>query len=233
MSRELPDRPAALNQYRQAAPGYDDHMRRYARWQRTAVDRLGLRAGETVIDVACGTGLTFPLLEKVVGATGRIIGIELSSDMIAQARERVANHSWTNVTLIEAPAEEAEFDAKADAALFAFTHDVLQLPAAVANVVAHLKPGGHVSSVGAKLGARWNLPVNFFVRRAAKPYVTTFDGLDRPWRYLERYAPNVKASDLALGGAYVASGLVEQDAPERAMRDLDRLRAEGSRTPRP
>ena len=61
-------------------------------------------------------------------------------------------------------------------------------------------------STGAKLGARWNLPVNFVVRRAATPYVTTFAGLDRPWRELERHAPGMKHRDLALGGAYVVWG---------------------------
>jgi ubiquinone/menaquinone biosynthesis C-methylase UbiE len=216
-----PDRAAALEQYRQAAPAYDRHMRRFARWERLAVDRLELRDGETVIDVACGTGLNFPLLEAAVGATGHVIGIELSPEMAAQARERIARCGWSNVTLVEAPAEEAVFDAKADAALFAFTHDVLQLPRAVANVVAHLKPGGRVSSVGAKYGARWNFIVNFFVRRAARPYVTTFEGLDHPWRNLERYAPSLEARDLALGGAYLASGPVADDAPQRAAHDFE------------
>jgi len=107
MSAREPDRTAALAQYRFAAPGYDRHMRRFTRWQQLAVDRLRLSAGESVIDVACGTGLSFPILEKAIGESGHIIGIELSSEMIARARDRVASHAWTNVTLVEAPAEEA------------------------------------------------------------------------------------------------------------------------------
>ena len=185
-----------------------------------AIERLELQSGEAVIDVACGTGLNFLLLERAVGPAGHIVGIELSPDMSAQARERVATNGWNNVTLVEAPAEEAVFDATADAALFSFTHDVLQLPRAVANIVAQLKPGGRVSSVGAKFGARWNVVVNFFVRRSAAPYVTTFDGLDRPWRILERYMESIEIRDLALGGAYVASGRITSDAPERAAAEL-------------
>src|SRR5437867_2461327 len=152
-----PDRTAAIEQYRHAAPGYDRHMRRFERWQRMAVERLWLESGETVIDVACGTGLNFPLLEAAVGPTGGIVGIELSTEMVSQAHERVAAHGWENVSLIEAPVETAAIDAAADAALFSFTHGVLQSPVAVANVVAHLKPGARVSSAGAKLagaGAR-------------------------------------------------------------------------------
>jgi SAM-dependent methyltransferase len=210
---DRPDRKAALEQYRRAASGYDRHMRRFARWQRMAVERLELRSGEAVIDVACGTGVNFPLLQAEVGPTGRIVGIDLSPEMLAQARDRVAAEGWRNVTLIEAPVEEAQFEERADAALFSFTHDVLQSPAAVANVVANLREGARVASVGAKLGPRWNVPVNFFVRRAARPYLTTFSGLDRPWRELERYTGEMQHRSLALGGAHVAWGRIIRKDP--------------------
>ena len=132
--------------------------------------------------------------------------------MLAQARQRATSHGWQNVSLIEAAVEEAELDVTADAALFSFTHDVLQSPPAVANVVAHLHRGARVASVGAKFGARWNVVVNFFVRRSARSYITTFEGLDRPWRELERYAGEMRHRDLALGGAYVAWGEVSAGA---------------------
>jgi ubiquinone/menaquinone biosynthesis C-methylase UbiE len=192
-------------------------MRRFARWQGKAVDRLELRPGNAVIDVACGTGLNFPLLQDKIGAGGRIVGIDLSADMIAIARERVASHDWHNVTLIEAAAEEAKIPLTADAALFSFAHDVLQSSTAVANVVAHLHPDARVASVGAKYANGWNPVVNFFVRRSARPYVTTFHGLDRPWRELERYAGEMQSEALALGGAYVAWGQVSRAGSDREL----------------
>jgi ubiquinone/menaquinone biosynthesis C-methylase UbiE len=203
-----PDRTAAIDQYRRAAPAYDRHMRPFARWQRMAVERLELRPGDTVIDVACGTGLTFGLLEEAVGPGGSIVGVDLSAEMLAQARERTRDAGWENVTLIEAAVEEAEIDVLADAALFSFTHDVLQSPTAVANVVTHLRPGGRVASVGAKLAGGWSPIVNYFVRRAARPYMTSLGGLDRPWRELEKYVGELNRRSLALGGAYVAWGPV-------------------------
>ena len=199
-----PDETAAVEQYRRAAPGYDRHMRRFARWQAKAVEHLDLQAGDTVLDLACGTGLTFPLLQERVGPSGRIVGIDLSADMLAVARERVNTEGWDNVTLIEAPVQEARIEAQADAALFSFTHDVLQSPEAVDNVVAHLRPGAGLASTGAKLSG--NPVVDFFVRRSARPYVTTFRGLDRPWRELERHAGPLESESLAFGGAYVAWG---------------------------
>jgi ubiquinone/menaquinone biosynthesis C-methylase UbiE len=211
-----PDQGAALAQYREAAPGYDRHMRRFARWQRMAVERLELRAGETVIDVGCGTGIVVPLLQAAVGPTGRIVGIELSPEMASQARERVAQQDWENVSVIEAAVESATIDGVADAALFSLTHDVLQSSTAVANVVAYLKPGARVSSVGAKLAGGWSPIMNFFVRRSARPYVTTFRGLERPWREREPYVHEFHVKSLALGGAYVASARLTEDGPASA-----------------
>jgi ubiquinone/menaquinone biosynthesis C-methylase UbiE len=213
---DQPDAAAAVEQYRSAAPGYDRHMRRFARWQRMAVDRLELRPGETVLDAACGTGLTFPLLEAAVGAEGAIVGIDLSPDMIAQAQQRVADEGWRNVTLIESAVEDAVIEQAGDAALFSFTHDVLQSPRAVARVVSSLRPGARVASAGGKLAGRWNLVVNAAVRRSARPYMTTFRGLDRPWRELERYAGEMQHRSLALGGAYVAWGTIPEDGVRRA-----------------
>jgi hypothetical protein len=77
-----------------------------------------------------------------------------------------------------------------------------------------------VSSVGAKLAGGWSPLVNFFVRRSARPYVTTFRGLERPWRELERYVNEFDVKSLALGGAYVASARVTDDAPARAAEKL-------------
>lgn len=194
--------------YRRAVHGYDRHMRPYHRWQKRAIDRLQLQAGDVVIDVACGTGINFPLLQERVGPGGRIVGIDLSPEMIGIARERVAANGWGNVELLEAAVEDAVLDVAADAALFSFAHDVLQSPRAAANVVAHLRPNARVASVGAKLGARWHLPVNFFVRRSARDYVTTFRGLECPWRELEPYTGDMQSQSLALGGAHLAWGRI-------------------------
>ena len=53
--------------------------------------------------------------------------------------------------------------------------------------------------------------VNYFVRRSARPYMTTFSGLDRPWRELERRIGPMRHKSLALGGAYVAWGSVPEE----------------------
>src|SRR5688500_687888 len=115
MRGRKPDAAEAIEQYRRAAPGYDHHMRRFSRWQRLAVERLELRSGETVIDVACGTGLNFPVLEERIGPEGKVIGIDLSPAMLAIARQRVDAAGWGNVELIEASVDRAHLRELADA----------------------------------------------------------------------------------------------------------------------
>src|ERR1700733_7025681 len=76
------------------APGYPQRTQRLR-----AVRALGLRRGDTVVDMACGTGLNFSLLEKVVGPGGRIVGVDLTDAMLARAQARIETNGWGNVSL--------------------------------------------------------------------------------------------------------------------------------------
>lgn len=65
---------------------------------------LGLSEGATVLDVGCGTGLNVPLLLDGVGASGRVIGVDSSADMLRVARRNVPGGAADRVTLVEADA---------------------------------------------------------------------------------------------------------------------------------
>lgn len=65
---------------------------------------LRLSAGDTVLDLGCGTGLNFPLLQSVVGPTGLIIGVDRSPAMLEMAHARISRQQWENVRIIEADA---------------------------------------------------------------------------------------------------------------------------------
>lgn len=56
------------------------------RWyRRLALRRAGLAEGETVLDVAIGTGLVAREAKRLVGGSGRVIGLDPSAGMLAQA----------------------------------------------------------------------------------------------------------------------------------------------------
>jgi len=199
-----PDRKAALDQYRRRASVYDLELLLFEPVRRQALAWLAPRRGDTVIDVGCGTGLSFEPLQRAVGDGGRVIGIEQSPEMIDMARQRVQRHGWRNVTLLNAPAEDADIPALADALLLHFTHDVLQNEAALSNVLRHLKPGATVVACGLKWAPVWALPVNLFVWPAALRSVSSLAGLHRPWQHLARRLGEPELRYTLGGGVYLA-----------------------------
>src|ERR1035438_2059398 len=62
------------------------------------------RAGSTVIDVGCGCGATTIEIARAVGPSGRVVGIDVSSPMLALARERL--RKFANTTCLVGDAAE-------------------------------------------------------------------------------------------------------------------------------
>lgn len=205
-TRRTPDRAAALAQYRERAGVYDLELALFEPIRRSAIQMLALKPGQTVLDLGCGTGLSLPLLAAGVGPGGRIVGIEQSPEMLERAQQRVQAHRWGNVELLCSPVEVATIGLKADAALFHFTHDILQRPEAVANVLRHLKPGARVVATGLKWADGWQWPTNLFVLPAALRSVSSLAGLEAPWAGLAKAIPGLDVQSTLMGGGFVVSG---------------------------
>jgi hypothetical protein len=127
--------------------------------------------------------------------------------MLARAAERMG--ATPRVTLVQASAEEADMPLGADAALMCGTHDILRSERALANVLRHVRPGGRVVAGGAKWALWWrpgSLALNAWTWQVNRPYVTTFEGFDRPWSVLERLLPGLAVEEILLGGGYIAVG---------------------------
>jgi trans-aconitate methyltransferase len=200
-------------------PAYTEHARSYnrrtgafQRYRRAIVEALPVRRGQVVLDVGCGTGLCCGMLREKVGSEGGVVGIEESPEMAAVAREHIAEEGWRNVTVVTSPAEEAEIEVTADAALFCAVHDILQSPDALQNVLDSLRPGAWVAAGGGKWAAPGMVAVNIQARMLHAPYVRSFAGFDRPWQHLEQLVEDVQVRELAFGSGYVMTG----KAPARA-----------------
>lgn len=203
-----PDPAVARDIYRRRAAHYDRELAPFEPLRARAIAQLAPRPGATVLDIGCGTGLSFaPLLERI-GPSGRIVGVDPTPEMLAQARGRVARHGWSNVALLQARAARAPLQGQADAALFHLTHDVLRDPQALDHVLAHLQPGATVVASGLQWAPPWLLPTNLFVLGAALYSASTLDGLDRPWALLAQRLAHFQVHSFPWAGLYVASGRV-------------------------
>jgi ubiquinone/menaquinone biosynthesis C-methylase UbiE len=210
---ERPDRDSALDLYAGHAAAYDEDTDWAGPDRARAVELLGLHPGQTVFDVGCGTGLCFDQLQEAVGGDGRVVGIEQSLDMLAQAQARVDEAGWDNVELVLGSAEDVELPLAADAALFCFTHDVLRDPAAVENVLAHLRPGARVAAVGPMWAPWWAPAMNVLIWYCTSPYVTTYEGFEEPWSHLAAQVPGLTVERQELLGRYFVWGRVGPNAP--------------------
>lgn len=200
-----PDTEEARRRYRRLAADYDKRARWVAPLRRRAVERLKLRPGDHVLDMGCGTGASFAMLRAIVGATGRVTGVDLSEDMARVARQRAADNGWTNVeVVVVGDAATAPLPGDVDGVLFFETHDLMRTPAVVRSAVAAARPGARVVAFGPASAPRWAFPVNAIVRSVARRYITTFEGFDAPWSHLADSVPATRVHRLFLGGAYLA-----------------------------
>lgn len=206
----LAEREAAIALYRLRASQYDLELVPFEPIRRAAIDHLALKEGDVVLDLGCGTGLSLGALRAAVGDSGRVIGIEQCPDMIATARARVSEQGWCNVELLCTSVEDAQIGGLADAAMFHFTHDVLQKPAALAQVMRHLRPGARVVATGLKWAGAWNWVSNLFVLWAAWYSVTSMEGLSEPWRLLRTAVPDLTVESTWQGAVFIAHGHVSR-----------------------
>ena len=201
-----PDRERALAAYARLAPGYDASCKRILSLREAAISALALRPGETVFDVACGTGAALPALAAAVAPSGRAIGIEQCPQMASRAAERIA--SLASCAVVATSVEDLAIDARADAMLFCYTHDVLQSARALERLRAHARPGCRVAVLGIRLLPwSWGFALNAFTLARAYPYFTSFRGLQAPWALLEGHCPGLRPSrHFHLGTSYLAVG---------------------------
>ena len=199
----------ALDNYRVMAKSYDATCTRIEALRLSTVQALELKAGETVFDIACGTGPTLPLLAELVGPNGNVVGVELSPDMAAQARLRLhARRDCGHVVVAQTALADFEFDQKADAVLMCYAHDVLQSAASIDRLMAVAKPHARIALVGMQtLPWLWGWPVNVFNLYRARRYLTTYANMDRPWRLLAERGASLRLVRTAMwGSAYLAVG---------------------------
>jgi demethylmenaquinone methyltransferase/2-methoxy-6-polyprenyl-1,4-benzoquinol methylase len=113
------------------------------RWRRFLVSRIDAGSGDTVLDVATGTGAVARELLRQKGCT--VVGLDQSPEMLAEARRRLPD----DVELVEGTADELPFpDASFDALTFTYLLRYVSDPAATLRELARVvRPGGTIAGL--------------------------------------------------------------------------------------
>lgn len=93
------------------------HDRMLAPYRDQLLDVLALRPGERVLDVGCGNAALTLAAATLVAPEGEAVGVDISTPMLAQARQRANDAEVTNVSFVEADAQVHPFDPDAFDAL--------------------------------------------------------------------------------------------------------------------
>ena len=199
--------------YRRLAPLYDLMVvplewlgaRRH---RERAVHSLQLRPGGVVLDLGCGTGLNMPLLHDAVGASGRIVCVDLSAEMLSRARRRAERYGFTNVEWVQVDLATYRPPPGCDGALATFALEMVpEYDEVVGRVSAALAVRGRVAVYGLKHPERWPswlvqlgvwITAPFGVSRA-------YEAL-RPYKAVREHLSDVEYREFLLGAAYLCVG---------------------------
>jgi ubiquinone/menaquinone biosynthesis C-methylase UbiE len=177
-------------------------------YRRLAEGALRLNPGDTVVELCCGTGLNFPLLQERVGPEGRIIGVDLTADMLDRARRKMEENGWSNVELMQSDAADYCFPVGVDGIISTFALTLVpEFDRIIRDGCRALKPGGRWVVLDLKMPSGWTAglaPMFIFLTR---PFGVTKDLAERhPWESMQKYLNDVKVEDFYLGFAYISSG---------------------------
>lgn len=83
----------------------------FAQWAPLLVDAARVTSGQSVLDVACGTGILARTAADRVGPSGRVVGLDLNEGMLAVARRLRPELEWRRGDAVDLPFVDDSFDA--------------------------------------------------------------------------------------------------------------------------
>ena len=116
-------------------------------WKRFTIELSAVRSGQTVLDIAGGTGDLAAKFSKLVGADGKVILADINAAMLAVGRDRLIDRgALSNIDVVQADAQFLPFDDNSiDCITIAFgLRNVTDKAKALRSMHRVLKPGGRV-----------------------------------------------------------------------------------------
>lgn len=134
----------ALDEVRNPAEIYDARFvpALFAQWGPVVAAEAGVRKGDRVLDVACGTGALTLAVSEIVGPAGSVAGLDANPQMLAVARCKPARIEWLEGKAEALPLPDSSFDAVVSQFGFMFFEDK---PQALREMIRVLRPGGRLA----------------------------------------------------------------------------------------
>jgi demethylmenaquinone methyltransferase/2-methoxy-6-polyprenyl-1,4-benzoquinol methylase len=205
--------------YRKRAANYDFTANLYYligypewRYRRRAIERLQLKAGDTVVELGCGTGLNFGLVQEKIGPEGKLIGVDLTDAMLEQAQQRVEQQGWENVELIQQDIAGYSFPEGVDAIYSTFALSLVpQAPEVIRRGARALNSNGHWSLLDFEIPEKWPGWLVEAMLLLVKPFTPTEEWVSRkPWPEIKaamrRELDGLVEQNYYLGMTYIISG---------------------------
>jgi len=186
-------------------------------YRREAVQALNLQPGSTVVELGCGTGLNFPFLQEVIGPQGKIIGVDLTSAMLTQAKARIQRHGWNNVQLIQADASRFDLPQGVDGVLSTFALSLMPAYEEIIRKSAQaLTSGGRLVILDLKLTTGVLSFLNPLGVLITKPFAGSYEaGQRKPWEEMRKHLTDVQVKEHYFRFVCIASGTKADHAATR------------------
>jgi trans-aconitate 2-methyltransferase len=180
------------------APSYHEVATPHQGWGAEILDRLALRGDEEVLDLGCGTGRVSAQLLERLGPQGRVVGVDGSAAMVAEATRLLGGG---RATFLRQDLLELSVEPPADAAVSSATfHWIADHDRLFARVRAALVAG---APFVAQCGGRGNIASVVAVVHdvaAREPFAASFAGWPGPWNFAgpEETVPRLERAGFAV-----------------------------------
>jgi demethylmenaquinone methyltransferase/2-methoxy-6-polyprenyl-1,4-benzoquinol methylase len=161
-------------------------------WKLMAVKWSGAQAGDTCLDVCCGSGDLTQLLAQKVGAKGQVFGVDFSTAQLAVAAQRICDRvpplpiTWLEGDALGLPFPSDHFDA---ATMGYGLRNVTDIPRSLQELHRVLKPGAKAGILD------FNHPTNPLVQQFQQWYLSAI------------VVPTARRFDMTEEYAYIAPSL--------------------------
>lgn len=210
------DKEKIIKIYQRRASSYNSDVKLFnligwkVNYYRTiAVESLNLKQGDTVVDLCCGTGLNFPHLYNKVGHEGKVIGVDLSADMLKEAEKQIIKEGWKNITLIQSDAAKYQFPKNINGIVTSYAITLIpEFDSIIRMGSKSLTKGGSFVVLDFKKPDKWpEWFSKFMLTIFIKPYGGTYELKDRhAWESIEKYLKLKEFKEYYFGSTFIATG---------------------------